>query len=347
MSKITVFDLDNYSMGDFQAMCDRGYAVLGSSSVSGGGSTTITVEKDVLSKGWLMPGRLVLVEDSRLEPWVGMVDMPIGLIAPAQVTLYNVEYLLSLRAPDNTDKLTGDIAKIVKGMIDLANQQEEMYLRIGEEGGGSTYREEQLDQRTFWEQINAAVIRADAELVFRAERNRDDGNRLYVYVDILDRAGKETDFLLHDGEDGNVSVLSATMDRAIWNRVTGINGASAASERLVTAAKIDSDSVNVFRLRSKVEQFRSTKLQSTLDQQTKTFLTENSMPVIKFNVLIKDNGDTFKNIQRGNGVILHSSRVNLPDGRRGWRGTARVMSYAYNEKQNSIGATLEARYEFV
>lgn len=347
MSKIIVFDLDNYSMGEFQAVCDRGYAVLGSSSTSGGGSTTITVEKDILTKGWLMPGRMVLVEDSRLEPWVGVVDMPIGLIAPAAITLYNVEYLLSQRTPDDAGKLTGNVAKIVKTMIDMANKQEELYIRMGEEGGGNTYREEKLDQRSFWEQLNAVVTRADAELIFRAERNRDDGNRLYVYADVLDRAGKDTDFLLHDGQDGNVSVQSATLDNSIWNRVIGINGASAASERLVTAPKTDSDSVNVFRLRSRVMQFRSTKLQSTLDQQTQTFLNANSMPVIKFNVVIKDVDTTFLNIRRGNGVILHSSQVVLPDGRRGWRGTARVMSYAYNEKQNSIGATLEARYEFV
>lgn len=348
MSKIVVFDLDNYSLGEFTAVCDRGYAVLGTSSTSGGGSTTITVEQDILSKGWLMPGRLVLVEDSRLEPWVGVVDPPIGLLAPAQITLYNVEYLLALRMPDAPVILSGRVADIAKSMIDIANQQEEMYLRIGVDGGPDTSRDEKIEQRGLWEQLNTILTRAGAELTFRGERNKDDGNRLYIYADISSRAGNETDFLLHDGQDGNVIVQSATVDRTISNRVIGINGASAASERLSTSPFYDPDSINAFRLRSRVEQFRGAKMQSQLDQSAALYLDINSMPVLKFNIAIKNVDDiTFQSIRRGNGVILHSSKVTLPDGRKGWRGTARVMSYGYNEKQNTIGATLEAKYEFI
>ncbi len=347
MSRIVVFDLDNLSVGEFTAPLSRGYAVLGSASTNGGGSTSFIASKALLEKGWLMPGRMVLVEDDRLEPWAGVIDMPIGLLPGSAVSVYNAEYLLSLRTPDRGMKLTGKVAKIVGDMIALANQQEEMYLRMGEQGGSETYREEKLDQRQFWDQLAAIVKRSRSEMVIRPKREPSDANRLYLYVDIFDQAGETTDFLLHDGQDGNVTVRAATMDRQVWNRVIGINGSASEAERLTTQPYSDEDSINAFRLRSRVENFRSTVEQATLNKQAQVYLATYGMPVIRFDVMIKDKGETFANIRKGNSVILHAARVTMPDGRKGWRGTCRVMAYAYNEGNNTIGATLEATYEFV
>jgi len=347
MSRIVVFDLDNFSVGEFTAPLSRGYSVLGSTSTNGGGNTSFVVSRELLETGWFLPGRMILVEDEPLEPWAGVIEMPIGLLPGSTVSVYNPEYLLSQRTPDRVVRLSGKAAKIAGDMIDLANQQEEMYFRLGEQGGSETYREERLDQRPFWEQLNAMLKRSRSEMVIRPKREPSDGNRLYLYVDILDRAGETTDFLLHDGQDGNVTVRAATLDRQVWNRVIGINGSSSAAERLITQAYADEDSINVFRMRSRVENFRSTVEQAALNAQAQAYLAIFGMPLLRFDVMIKDKGDTFENIRRGNGVILHSARVTMPDGRKGWRGTCRVMAYAYNEGNNTIGATLEAYYEFV
>lgn len=344
MSRVVVFGLDHFSVGEFEAICDRGWMVYGSAATSGGGSTSITVSKEVLEKGWLQPGRMVLVEHPKLPAWAGVVDTPISLSAPALVSLYNAEYLLKLRTPDQTVKLTGTVAKVTKEMIALANAQEEMYLRMGDEGGSESYREETLDGRPFWDQLDAIWKRASTEVVFRADRNPTAGNRLYVHADLQSRTGIETNYLLVDGQDGNTRVENATLEREIWNRVIGINDANSAKELLTSKVYRDEASINAFGLRSKKVQFR-VKVQSTLERNAEDYLIAYSRPVLVFKVRIMDVRDAFLACRPGNGVILHAANVVLPDGSRGWRGNARILAMAYNEQENSIGATLEAYYD--
>jgi len=345
VSRIIPFDLNNASVGECIAPCDRGWMVDGVASTSGGGNTTIVVSRSVMQKGWFQPGRLVLVNHDKLPPWAGVVDTPIDMLPPAKVTLYNCGYLLKLRAPDAPQVLKGTVATIAGKMIEQANAQEEMYLRLGVAGGSTISLDYPMDQRTYWDQLTALVAKSGSEMIFRPKREPADGNRLYIYVDIMERVGIDTDFLLHDGANGNARVTAAIVDREIWNRVIGINGANAASERISTPPQIDAASIQAFRMRSAVEQIRTATTASALLAQTQQLVSDTSVPVLKFQLQVMDQGDTFRCMAEGNGVILHSSKVVLPDGRRGWRGTGRIMAMAYNEKQNSLGITLEAKYD--
>lgn len=345
MSRVIAFDLQNYSVGEFSALFDRGWMVQGVNSTSGGGRTSMRLSRDVQETGWLMPGRIVLVERPPLPAWAGVVDTPINLMPPGVVTVYGIEYLLRMRAPDVAGRLNGTIADITRQLLDLANAQEELFLRMGTEGGSSTYREEPLDQRSFWEQLLAMIQRSRSELMFRPKREPGDGNRLFVYVDVLERAGEETGFELKDGQGGNMRVNSATLDGEIWNRVIGINGSPSATERLVTAPQIDEESIGAFRLRSRVVQFRNTVLASTLAEQTQQSVQGTAMPRIKFNLSVFDVGETFRFMAPGNGVLLHASKAVLPDGRRGWRGAGSILAMGYDEAANTLGMTVEAVYE--
>ncbi|MCI0550613.1 MAG: hypothetical protein L0287_06640 [Anaerolineae bacterium] len=345
MSRIVVFDLGNVSLGEFTTVCDRGWMVNGTNTTSGGGTTKITVNEIILQKGWLQPGRMVFVEREGLPAWAGVIDTPISILSPAPLTLYDAAYLLKLRSPESRIDLTGTVAENARRMIEIANGQEETFVRLGTAGGSTTAVPFTLDQRPIWDQLNAMVAQAQAEMVIRPKRESSDNNRLYIYVDILDEAGVDTGFLLHDGENGNARILNASIEREIWNRVTGINGAASEEDRLVTAPQIEAASSQAFRLRSKTQSFNNAESASSLLAGTQTYLADFSMPVLKFDVLVMDVGNTFANMDRGNTVILHTSKVILPDGRLGWRGTVRIMAMAYNERENTLGMTLEAAYE--
>lgn len=345
MSRVIVFDLQNYSVGEFDAMVDRGWAINGVKSSSGGASTGMIVPRDVLETGWIRPGRMVLVTHASLPAWAGVIDTPMSLAAPAEVTLYNAEYLLALRTPDTAEFMTGNAGKIITRMVEGANTQEDLYLRMGTVSSDKTYREETLDGRSYWEQMEALLQRSDSEMVMRPMRSASDGNRLFVYVDVMERMGGTSALFLHDGEGANLQVLSATLEREIWNRVTGVNGADAEEERLWSGPHVDAESVGAFRLRSKVVQFRDTVLQDTLERQTKSVLEEYAMPVLTLSVNILDVGGAFGGLRLGDTYHVHASNVVLPDGKQGWRGEARLMAMAYNEQENTVGAVLEAKYE--
>lgn len=346
MAKILVFGIDNMSVGEITAVCNRGWSVQGSASTSSGASTTIMVSRDVLRKGWLQPGRMILVTDDKLPLWAGVVDMPIGLLAPAAVTLYNPEYLLSLRAPTVWNlRRVETLATIIGIFISMANSKSDLYVRPGIAQGPSELVAFAGKDTQIWEQMNALIKQYPAEIIFRPQRNITDGNRLYTYVDVLDRAGVDTGFLLHDGKNGNMKVTSATLDQQVWNSVIGTNNSQVASEKHFTFPNENMASINAFRARTKFVQFKASDY-TMLNSQTQNYLNTYGAPIIKFNIQIMDRGDAFYNLAPGNGVLLHSSKINLPDGRRGWRGAARIMSMALNEKERTVGASLEAKYEF-
>lgn len=344
MSRALLFGLDNLLLWEFKANIDRSYTIDGHPSSSGGGSTVITIPDAVAADKRLNFGRMILVshgDNNKLPSWAGMLDTPWKALLPAQVTAYNAEYLLSQRCPDQPFFLQAPLAAIAAEMINQANAQEEMYIRLGDTGGlDPTIRQETFDQRNFWEQLKALLLRAGAEMTVRPQREPSDGNRLYIYLDVKQRAGVDTGFLLHDGDNANIKVTAASVDGQIWNRVTGISGESTQASRQQTTPQISTDS-QIYRTRSIVQQFRSVRENSTLLANAQTFLDQNKFPKLKLSIQVLDVGDAIPACAPGNQVLVHASKLWLPGGRQGWRGTMRLISMNYIESSNTLTADLE------
>ena len=342
MSRVVVFGPDNISRGEFQAKCSRGWMLDGSKSVSGGGQTTVSISADVAAQKWLQVGRMVLVEHAKLPAWAGMIDTPWRASLPAQLTLYNAAYLLSLRVPDASISMTGTVYGIASRVIDAINAQEELYLRAGNFSGLDVSREQTFDQQSYWQRLNEMVARAGKEMFLRPAMT--DG-RLTIYVDIQDRAGVDTGFLLHDGENANMQVSEATLDGQIVNRLIGVSDQSTQASRLATGALLNENSRAIYRLRSKVNLYSGISDPTTLLQNTTLDLAYAAWPrlILKLNIL--DVGDTFKYLQPGNSFIIQAANnLYLPGGVQGWRGVARLTALAYDEDSESVGATVEAQY---
>jgi hypothetical protein len=346
MSKIIAFGMDNMSVGEFTAVCNRGWSLQGVASTASGGSTTITVSEDIMKKGWLNPGMMVLVLDESLPPWAGVVDPPISLLTPNTITLYNPEYLLTLRSLERVNNTAkGTLALLIDTLIRMTNVQGDLYVRTGIAGGPSTVFSVSVDAKSMWEQISIMAKQYGVELFMRPQREPSDGNRLYLYLDIQDRVGVDTGFLLHDGKNENMKISRAVIDQPVWNRVVGVNSAQSANERFYTTPLVNPPSANAFRQRGILKQFEAADYTALLAKST-NYINTYGVPVIKFDIMIMDRGDTFKYLSPGNSVLLHSTKVTMPDGRQGWRGPARIMAMAYNEKDRTVGATVEAKYEF-
>lgn len=339
MSRVVVFDLNGASAGEFEARIPRGYSLTGNPNISPGGSTSATISIDLAARSWLQFGRLAVVRGNNLPDWAGMIDPDWAADGPVGLTLYNVEYLLSLRTPDDAVKLTGTTASIAGQMIDMINRQEETLLRLGETEPDVS-REETLDERPFWDQLKAMIERAGMEMQIRPQVT---AGRLTLYMDIRRQLGATTNFEYKDGQGGNMTVTGAKVSKQIWNRVIGYNDGSTKQSRLVTAPIVDETSRALYRLRSKKIQFRGVRDAATLRQNALTYLYANSWPTIELTVKIKDKGHAFSNAGRGNSAIFHASNVWLPGGRKGWRGVARMLAMAYDEPTNTLGMTVVGR----
>lgn len=342
MSRVVVLDLNNMSVGQFDAICTLGYTLDGHASVSGGGSGTIRIPDDVAVEDWLDFGRMIVIQPEDLPAYVGVIDTPWGAVSPATMTIYDPEYLLNLRAADAEVKFTGNVEKILRDIINMANNLEDLYLRMGTIYEiDQTYRDETLDARPLWEQVQALALRSGTEIVLRPKR--EDDKRWYIYIDIGTQLGIDTGFLLSDGDGGNMKVQSANVRGEIINRYVGINDASSSQSQLRTAPLTDTTSIQRYRMRNRVEQFQDVVDPNTLKQNTQSLLDASSAPYIELTVSVMNNDHAFQNLRPGNSVMAHASKITLPGGKLGWRGKARITKMAYDEATGTVGMILFGR----
>ena len=341
MSRLRVFDADNYARGQLIGFAERGWQII-SQATSGFGSCVVNLTADQARMEYLQFGRMVLIQHAKLPAWAGMIDTPWVGTLPAQMTVYDAQYMLSLRAPTDTRKFTGSTAEIARELLRVANDQDEMYVRLGDCDIDDDDREETLDQRTIWEQLGGLVKRAGGEMIVRPEV--EDDNQLVIYLDILNQVGRTAPVELTDGDEGNMRVVSARIESNIFNAVQAINGQKDGENRLYTPLLIDDDSRDAFRLRSRVIVYNSVKELSTLLKNGNAALRASRYPTLRMEVEIFDTGDTFYHTRPGNRMMTHASRIQLPGGIAGWRGWARIMAMQYVERSNVLRATIDGKY---
>lgn len=341
MSRVIVFGLDNKSLGEFDANVDRSWTIDGSPASSGGGSSTIVIPDSVAAMNILQFGQMIMVTHDNLPVWAGMIDTPWKALLPVQLTAYNAEYLLSQRCPDGPITMQAPLAQILNEMINQANIQEEMYIRLGNvDGLDGTIRQESFDQRPFWDQMKALLLRAGCEMTVRPQRDPTDGNRLYIYLDVKKQVGIDTGYLLHDGENANIKIADASVEGTILNRVTGISGESTQTSRKQTIPQLSIDSLLSYRLRSIIQQFQGVIDDATLLANAVNFLNQNAAPKLKLTIQILDVGNAFSICAPGNIVLLHGANLWLPGGVHGWRGFMRLITLEYAEGNNTLSATV-------
>lgn len=341
MSRILGFDLSNKSPGEFVANWSRGWMVNGNTATAGGGQSQIIIPASVAGQPWLGLGKMLYSKHPKLPASAGVIDTPWGALLPASMTVYSIEYLLSIRVPDEPVQLHGSVFEIAAEIVALANAQEELFLRIGNTSGDDSPRTETLDQRTFWEQLNALVARAGLEMTLRPVREADS---LVIYVDILQRVGRFDPWELHDGINANMQIIDARLDGKIINRMIGTSSQSTSASRLTTPPMVNQDSIDAFRLRSDVPQFRGVVEESTLLAHTSQRLAVNSWPQLVIRANIIDVNDTFLHLAQGNALNVHASQLYFPDGIRAWRGRMRMMVLAYEESNETVAVTMSTPY---
>lgn len=337
MSRMRFFDLDNRSVGEIACSVSRTWAVNYSKSESGQ-STTVVIHSKKAVREWCGPGRMALVEDPRFPAFAGMFDPPWSAIAPVTSALYNPEYLLSLRTPSQRQKFTGSTEEIVRQILDVANGQEELFLRLGECDFTDDDREETLDTRNLWDQLLGLIRRVGAEMLIRPVVV--DG-QLILYMDVLQRVGVNTGFLLHDGARANMKILRAEIAKTVINQVVGTSSQSTAQSRITTEPFTDDESADEYRLRSAVVQFRDVVEQGTLERHTEAYLESAARQRLELEIALYDVGDTFSQARPGNTYMLQASSILLPRRAPGWRGSGRIMKMTYNEPEGSLTATVE------
>lgn len=339
MSRVVAFDLHNRSTMEFQARGVYSWSLAGSITVQGGTQATIAIPDIIALDDRLQLGRMILTQPHPDLPyWAGMIDTPWVATLPVQMTVYSTEYLLALRVPDNPVTLTGSFESILREIIDRLNKLEDLYVRVGDMGNLPAGQQQlTLTQKPLWEQLNDFGKRENVEFLLRPEYVN---KVLTIYIDASQEIGEDTGYLLHDGTNGNMRILSASVKGKIINRMIGIGRQDSSEARPQTQPFWAEDSIDVYRMRSAVVQFRTLTLLSSVEAATRKALAQAKQPKLSINVSITESA--FPQTRPGNIYLVHAANLYLPGGVHGWRGEMRMTQMAYDEPSNTLGATLEA-----
>lgn len=338
--KVTVLGLDNKRLGQFDSIVPiMAWCLNGHPSVSGGGSTSLSLVEEVVSQTWLQFGRMIVVSPTDLEPYIGIIDTPWSALLPVKMEVYDPEYLFNIRVDESQpEKLKGSLESIINQMIDKANEKENIFLRMGNVLNVDTaYREESIDGRPLWDILKSLLTKTGTEMKFRAEQ---DTNQVwYIYVDIAKTMGDETNLLLVDGEQGNMQIKAAWIRGEIWNRVIGISSQSTASSRIQTEPLETEASRQMYRMRNRFVQFRDVTDKNILKTNAMESLADSSYPYLELEVDVLNIDHSFQQLRLGNRVMVHAQNIWLPRGRHGWRGKMRITKMAL-KAETSVNMTL-------
>jgi hypothetical protein len=333
MSRIIVLGPDYRKVGEIRATCSRGYALI-DANTGGGMSTTITISEADAMQPWMKLGRMIYIEGGRLPDYAGFIDTPWNALDPLQMTVYNADYLLTLRSPETAGKIVGGIDRI----FTEANALGGLGVTLGNVSLAGDPVDVLLTRTQLYGQLINLVKSAQAEIVLRPEF--DDDNRLTVYFDVSDAAGENTGFLLHDGLNANMKITGAHIDGVVRNRIVGTNSKQ---PPLDSPAQVDTDAADEFMLRNQVIQFDGVADISQLINNAQAALQTNAWPRLLLDVNMIDDGDTWLACRPGNTAMVHAANIYLP-GQKGWRGEMRMRTLHYDEPTNTLSAQLETAY---
>ncbi len=331
VSRILVFDLNHYTAGELHGVCSRGWAI------SDGGSTSLQLSARAAANQWLKIGRMVYIDHEKLPAWAGVIDTPWGALPPVQVTAYDIPYLLSLRSPDSTFYLQGTISEIVQQLVNIANGQEDMFIREGNVVIDSTVRELEIEPKPLWEQLQGFLESVGMEIHFYPEI---ENHQLVLYYDIQPQLGEDTGVILQDGKRGNCTIKAANVDNEIWNQVIGFTDQSTQESRLVVGPLSDEDSIQKYGLRNNVQVFKD-KNESELEEATFSYLEKYRSPILNLTIEVADQGEIFRFLRPGNVFRVRATQMVLPGGQLGWEGDLRIKAMAYDEKRNVVNFSAE------
>jgi hypothetical protein len=331
MSRIQVFDLDNLRVGELVANVNRDWAI--GSVARASFSLAPSQVHD-----WIQFGRMILIEDEYIPPWVGMLDPPWGATSPLSVSAYSAECLFSIRCPDINFMpitYTGNALQVISQIITAVNQPADTYLRVGVMDSGTLSQlpgAYAVEAKDFWSQVQTILTQAGLELGIRPVVQ---SGRMTCYVDISQALGETTSCVLNNSNskasdikiDGSLyNVLQGYSDGATWPTRVKFTGSSAANQAL-------------YRLRSSVVQLQGVTVQTALQSSVEALLA-GSAQYTDLTIEVPGRGDIFKHFRIGNTVqAMYVNGVYHPGGGVGISGSVRIRSMSYNEARNIITIT--------
>lgn len=340
VDRVRIFDRQGNALAEFRAKVERSWAIGDESRAQFTYASRIT---DIVNDNVLNFGNWVLVENTYLPPWVGVIDTPrMSSARTVTVSCYSPERVFGWRRGPTEVVKNGSAGDLFRYMLSLVNTAETTIITAGNIDETGTRRQETFNPTALSVDLERIYERSQEEYQFRPVVN--DTGRLVVYADWVPRLGIDTTVLLHEGkEGGNIEVNNNLLveDGKIANDVLGYGDGIT----WLTRPKINiTNSASIFKygLRQVSEGFDGVTSPQTLKDNTDEYVHLHKRPTRTFSINAINVGDTFNFMGLGNVLTLQLQNAGLYEGGTGLHTRVRITGMHYNpDSKNKISLVVE------
>lgn len=325
--RIRIFNRQGFELATFRAMADRSWVIGKEGRCS---FRYPSIKTDIVNQDLLQFGNYLLVENSRLPAWVGIIDTPRGWDATeVEVNAYTMERMFSYRRGSLDTKYTGSAGDIFEQMVNYINSQEQTIMRAGSIWRGGSKREETINPNKLINNLEQLQERSLEEYEFVPQVSN---GRLTVFANWRERLGKSTPITLNSAPNGgNIETPTMTEDGDIANDVFGYGDGLTWQTRPSRPAS-DAVSISKYGLRQDSQEWRGVKQISTIETNNEDYLNDNKEPKKIFQVTALNVGETFDYIRIGNKAGLKIKNIGFSNNGIGVLTNVRILGISYSPK---------------
>lgn len=339
--RVRIFKRDGTSIAEFNAKVERSWAIGDEGRAQFTYATRIT---DIVNETVLQYGNWLLVENSMLPDWVGVIDTPRSWTArTVTVSAYTPEHVFGWRRGPFEVAKSGSAGSIFEYLLQLVNSAEPTIIKAGSINKSGTNRQETINPTQLNTDLQRIYERSLEEYQWRPII--EDSGRLAVLADWMPHIGITTTALLHEGKAGgnietvnNILVEDGTIKNDVLGYGDGLTWASKPKQQI-----IDPFSRFKYGLRQWAEGFDGVTNGQTLKDNTIALVNDESNPKKTFSINALNVEDTFKYIGLGNTLNLQFQNIGFyNNGSLGFETKVRITAMRYDPVyKNKIELTVE------
>lgn len=330
VDRIRIFKRDGYPVAEFKTNVARSWVIGGEGRAQ---FDYPTRKRDVVNDDVIQFGNWLLIENTHLPPWVGVIDYPrTWSTRNVTVSAYTPERVYNQRIGPLEFVMSGSPGSIFAKLTNFLNQAERTVIRTGSVWKGGTQTQVTVNPSPLGEYLKTLWETSGEDYEWSPKTDAE--GRLVVRGMWLQTLGVDTTALLHEGKDGgNIEASGRVLveDGPIVNRVlTYGDGETWKSKPTVEVSS--NPSIGRFGLREASQEDSGVTSTSVLFKHARQFITEFKNPARSFTLNALHVGDTFKYLRLGNILTVQFQNAGFRGGSIGFVSRVRIIGMSYDPK---------------
>ena len=274
-------------------------------------------------------GNWLLIENSKLPPWVGVIDTPqTWKKRMVHVSAYTPERMLAKRNVPRQLPLNGKAGVIFQEIINLMNREEPTIISIGDVWtGGRDMPEESLNGDNLRDVLQNLTERSGGEYSFTAVIFK---GKLSVLANWYDELGEVSMFPLEESWNLSDENNSIRIQGDIENELWGYGSGAGQTDRPTSTFR-DDESMGIYGLMQGSRVYSDYNDEGSVLNAIRNEINDTRFPKKVYSVSMLDVGETYSQVKLGNTHPLRLWSVGF-----GVNATIRIIEMYYNPYRGKV-----------